>query len=154
MSLMAMRVYKDALVRDETTILEKAFSHPVSTPTMAQQSLAGKKIVIAGASRGIGAYVARALAAYGPAAIVIGYASRKDAADALIADIQKAHGTGIALHAVGGAIVDHESAHAFAKQALDVLGGELDILLNIAGVMTQTPLTALTQADYDYHFRW
>jgi 3-oxoacyl-[acyl-carrier protein] reductase len=116
-------------------------------------TLTGKKIVVTGGSRGIGADVIRSLAAQGPAAIVIGYASRKDAADALIEEVRQNNGTEIILASVGGALGDQASAQAFAKSALEALGGELDILINVAGVMKQRSLSVLTQSDYDEHFR-
>jgi 3-oxoacyl-[acyl-carrier protein] reductase len=128
-------------------------SHPSDTNTDMSLSLAGKKIVVTGASRGIGADIVRALVAQGPAAVVIGYASSKSSADALIEAIQEKHGHGVALHAVGGAILDQASAHAFAKAALTALGGELDALVNNAGIMAMKPLAEMTQADYDDHFR-
>jgi 3-oxoacyl-[acyl-carrier protein] reductase len=116
-------------------------------------NLTGKKIVVTGGARGIGAAVVRSLATQGPAAIVIGYATRKDAADALIDEIQQKHGSSIALTSVGGAVSDQASAQAFATSALQALGGELDVLMNVAGTAEQKSLAAISQADHDTHFR-
>jgi 3-oxoacyl-[acyl-carrier protein] reductase len=115
-------------------------------------SLAGKKIIVTGASRGIGAAVAHTLAAQGPAAIVVGYASHRGGADEVIAAIREKHSDGIALHAVGGAVNDQPSAQAFAKAALEALGGELDILVNVAGVMHPAPFAALGPKEFEDHF--
>ena len=60
-------------------------------------SLQGKVAIVTGASKGIGASIAKALAAEG-ASVVVNYASSKAGADAVVADIAKAGGKAVAVH--------------------------------------------------------
>ncbi|MXS17413.1 SDR family NAD(P)-dependent oxidoreductase [Pseudomonas oryzihabitans] len=85
--------------------------------------------IVTGASKGIGAGIARQLAAAG-ARVVIGYASSQDGADAVLADIETAGGTAIALRADVRQRADME---ALVTAALEHFG-RLDILVNNAGV--------------------
>lgn len=85
--------------------------------------------IVTGASKGIGAGIARQLAADG-AKVVISYASGKDGADAVLADIKAAGGTAIALRADVRQRADTEALVEAAREHF----GRLDILVNNAGV--------------------
>lgn len=91
-------------------------------------SLAGKKALVTGASRGLGAGVARELAAQG-ATVAFTYWSSKDRADELVAEITAAGGTAIALRANNA---EPDGARQGVRAAVEELGG-LDILVNSAG---------------------
>src|SRR5271168_1894258 len=97
--------------------------------------LTGKVAVVTGASKGIGAAVAKELAAQG-ASVVVNYASSKEGADKVVAEITKAGGKAIA---VGGSVAkaaEIESLFAETKKAY----GKVDILVNNAGVYEFAPL--------------
>jgi NAD(P)-dependent dehydrogenase (short-subunit alcohol dehydrogenase family) len=114
--------------------------------------LAGKTIIVTGASRGIGAEAGWALASQGPAAIVVGFASHGGGAEERTTAIREKHGDDIALHAVSGVVNDQPSAQAVAKAAFAALDGELDILVNVAGVMHPTPFAMLGPKESEDHF--
>ena len=85
--------------------------------------------IVTGASKGIGSGIARQLAADG-AKVVISYASSKDGADAILAEIETAGGTAIALRADVRQRADMETLVEAAREHF----GRLDILVNNAGV--------------------
>lgn len=110
--------------------------------------LDGKVAVVTGASKGIGAEVGRALAAEG-ASVVVNYASSREGADRVVADITAAGGKAIA---VGGDVSKSNDVTALfdaAKQAY----GRVDILINNAGVFDFKPLEEITEAHFERHFR-
>ncbi len=91
--------------------------------------LSGKVAIVTGASKGIGAAVAKRFAAAG-AAVVVNYASSKAGADKVVADITAKGGKAIAVHGDMAKAADIKKLFAESTKAF----GKLDILVNNAGV--------------------
>src|SRR5687767_7009240 len=98
------------------------------------KKLSGKVAVVTGASKGIGASIAKHLAAEG-AAVVVNYSSSKAAANNVVAEITKAGGKAIAVQGDMSRKEDIERLFAGAKQAY----GNVDILVNNAGIYEFAP---------------
>jgi 3-oxoacyl-[acyl-carrier protein] reductase len=109
--------------------------------------LKGKVAVVTGASKGIGAAIATALAAEG-ASVVVNYASSKAGADAVVANIKAAGGKAVAVH---GDVSKSADAQALVDAAVKQFGG-LDILVNNSGVYGFAPLEDITEEDFHRHF--
>ena len=112
-----------------------------------QNKLAGKVAVVTGASKGIGADIARHLAAAG-AAVVINYASSKEGADRVVDQISKGGGRAVAVRANVSNKAEVEGLFSAAKKAF----GKIDILVNNAGVYEFTPLEEVTEKQFHKHF--
>ena len=97
--------------------------------------LTGKVAIVTGASKGIGAGIAKGLAAAG-AAVVVNYASSKEGADRVIADITGKGGKAIAVKADVSKATDVRRLFYETKKAF----GSLDVLVNNAGVYQFAPL--------------
>src|SRR5438045_6404568 len=104
--------------------------------------LNGKVAVVTGASKGIGAGIAKELAAQG-ASVVVNYASSKEGADKVVAEIVKAGGKAMAVGGNVAKAADIDSLFAETKNAF----GKIDILVNNAGVYAFTPLEAITEEE-------
>lgn len=111
------------------------------------KKLNGKVAVVTGASKGIGAEIARQLAAEG-ASVVVNYASSKAGADKVVNDVTKAGGKAIAVQADISKPTDIPKLFAEAKKAF----GKLDILVNNAGVYEFAPLEGITVEHYNRQF--
>lgn len=109
--------------------------------------LSGKTAVVTGASKGIGAAIARALAAEG-AGVTVNYASDKAGAERLVADITARGGKA---QAVQGS-VSHAPDVTRLFDAHEKAFGRLDILVNNAGVFNFFPLEQLEEQEYRRQF--
>jgi len=96
---------------------------------MESKRLVGKVAVVTGASKGIGAGIAKQLAAEG-AAVVVNYASSKEGADQVVNEIQSSGGKAIAVQGDVAKSQDVTRLFAEASKAF----GRLDVLINNAGV--------------------
>jgi 3-oxoacyl-[acyl-carrier protein] reductase len=105
--------------------------------------LAGKVAVVTGASKGIGAAIAKAFAAEG-ASVVVNYASSKAGADALVRTITEAGGKAIA---VQGDVSKAAQAQGIVEAAVKAFG-RLDVLVNNSGVYEFSPIEAVTEEQY------
>ncbi|SEJ34862.1 SDR family NAD(P)-dependent oxidoreductase [Paraburkholderia diazotrophica] len=109
--------------------------------------LAGKVAVVTGASKGIGAGIAKALAAEG-ASVVVNYASSKAAADAVVAGIAAANGKAVA---VRGDVSKAADAQGIVDAAIETYG-RLDILVNNSGIYEFAPIEAITEEHFHKQF--
>lgn len=109
--------------------------------------LANKVAVVTGASKGIGAEIAKALAAQG-ASVVVNYASSKQGADKVVADITAGGGKAVAVQGDVAKAADVQRIFAETKKAF----GKLDVLVNNAGVYQFAPLEAVTEEQFRRQF--
>ena len=109
--------------------------------------LKNKVALVTGASKGIGAAIAKALAAEG-ASVVVNYASSKAGADAVVNDIVKAGGKAVA---VQGDVSKAADAQAIVDAAIKHYG-RLDVLVNNSGIYEFAPIEAITEEHYDKQF--
>jgi 3-oxoacyl-[acyl-carrier protein] reductase len=103
--------------------------------------------VVTGASKGIGAGIAKALAAEG-ASVVVNYSSSKSGADKVVADITSKGGKAIAVQADVSKQVEITRLFAETKKAY----GRLDVLVNNAGIYDFAPLEAVTEDSFHKQF--
>lgn len=104
----------------------------------------GKSALVLGGSRGIGAAVARRLAA-GGASVALTYVQGAAAAQAVVDDIEKAGGRAIAIQADSA---DEKAIEAAVTRTREAFGA-LDILVNNAGVLAIAPIEEFTTEDLD-----
>lgn len=109
--------------------------------------LTGKVAIVTGASKGIGAAIAKSLAREG-ASVVVNYSSSKQGADAVVADITRGGGKAIA---VGGDVSRAAEAKAIVDTAMRDYG-RLDILVNNSGVYEFVPIQDITEEHFHRHF--
>jgi 3-oxoacyl-[acyl-carrier protein] reductase len=105
--------------------------------------LTNKVAVVTGASKGIGAGIAKALAADG-ASVVVNYASSKEGADNVVAEIKSKGGKAVAVHGDFSKKEDIGKVFGEVKKTF----GRLDTLVNNAGVYTFTPLEQVTDEEF------
>jgi len=109
--------------------------------------LTGKVAIVTGASKGIGAGIAKGFAAAG-AAVVVNYASSREGADRVVAEITADGGKAIAVQGDVAKAADVRRLFAATKEAF----GTLDVLVNNAGVFQFDPLEAVTEDEFHREF--
>ena len=103
--------------------------------------------VVTGASKGIGASIAKHLAAEG-AAVIVNYASSKTGADKVVAETTSAGGRAVAVQADVAKKAEIDRLFSESKKAF----GALDILVNNAGIYEFVPLEAVTEEHFHRQF--
>jgi 3-oxoacyl-[acyl-carrier protein] reductase len=114
---------------------------------MKNGKLTGQVAVVTGASKGIGADIARHFAAEG-AAVVVNYSSSKEGADRVVDEITKRGGKAIAVQANVARKAEVERLFSATKKAF----GKIDVLVNNAGVYEFSPLEEITEEQFHKHF--
>lgn len=109
--------------------------------------LNGKVAIVTGASKGIGAAIAKGLAAAG-AAVVVNYASSREGADRVVAEIIGAGGKAIAVAADVAKAGDVQRLFEVTKKTF----GALDVLVNNAGVYRFAPIEEVTEDEFHRQF--
>src|SRR5689334_8439986 len=105
--------------------------------------LTNKVAVVTGASKGIGASIAKALADEG-ASVVVNYASSKEGADRIVKEIQDAGGTATAVQGDVSKAADVERLFTITNK----LFGRLDVLVNNAAIYEFAPLEQITEEHF------
>ena len=111
------------------------------------KKLTGKVAVVTGASKGIGASIAKHLAAEG-AAVVVNYASSKAGADQVVGEITRNGGKAIAVKADVAKKADIDQLFAETKKAFS----QIDILVNNAGIYEFSPVQDITEEHFRKQF--
>ena len=111
------------------------------------KKLSGKVAVVTGASKGIGASIAKHLAAEG-ASVVVNYASSKAGADKIVGEITAEGGKAIAVQGDVAKKADIDRLFAETRKAL----GPIDILVNNAGIYEFAPLEQITEEHFHRQF--
>jgi 3-oxoacyl-[acyl-carrier protein] reductase len=114
---------------------------------MKMSELMGKVAIVTGASKGIGAGIAKGLGAAG-AAVVVNYASSREGADRVVAEITGKGGRAIAVQGDVSKAADVRQLFDAARQAF----GGLDVLVNNAGIFEFEPLEAVTEEEFHREF--
>ena len=109
--------------------------------------LKGKVAIVTGASKGIGAGIAKGLGEAG-AAVVVNYASSKTDADRVVNEIKQKGGKAIAVQGDVSKAADVKRLFEETKKAF----GALDVLVNNAGVYDFAPLESITENEFHRHF--
>ena len=109
--------------------------------------LNGKVAIVTGASKGIGAGIAKGLGAAG-AAVVVNYCSSREGADRVVGEIKAGGGKAIAVQGDVSKSADVARLFAETKKAY----GSFDVLVNNAGVYEFGPLEAVTEAEFHREF--
>jgi 3-oxoacyl-[acyl-carrier protein] reductase len=115
--------------------------------TVMSQKLAGKVAIVTGASKGIGASIAKHLAAEG-AAVIVNYSASKEGADRVVDEIA-AHG-GKAMAVKADVTKQEEIGHLFTETQNAF--GKVDILVNNAGMYEFSPLENITKEHFNKQF--
>jgi 3-oxoacyl-[acyl-carrier protein] reductase len=111
------------------------------------KKLTGKVAVVTGASKGIGASIAKNLAAEG-ASVVVNYASSKEGADKVVAEITSAGGRAVAVKANVSKKAEIDQLFAETKKAF----GPVDVLVNNAGVFEFLPIENISEEHFHRQF--
>jgi 3-oxoacyl-[acyl-carrier protein] reductase len=110
-------------------------------------TLTGKVAIVTGASKGIGAGIAKLFANSG-ASVVVNYATGKESANALVAEIKSSGGKAVAIQADFSKTADIRRLFEESKRAF----GALDILVNNAGFYAFAPLQDSTEQEFQREF--
>jgi 3-oxoacyl-[acyl-carrier protein] reductase len=102
-------------------------------------NLSGKIAVVTGASKGIGAQIAKELAGHG-ASVVVNYATSRSGAEKVVADIVNAGGNAVA---IGGSVAGDDEVERLFGEVRKAYG-RIDILVNNAGIYAFAPIEAVT----------
>src|SRR2546422_9606615 len=116
-----------------------AVSHKCNYMNTNSKKLSGKVAIVTGASKGIGASIAKHLAAEG-AAVVVNFVSSKEGADRVVAEIVRDGGKAVAVQANVAEPAEIERLFFETKKAFR----RLDILVNNAGIYEFSPLQGVT----------
>jgi 3-oxoacyl-[acyl-carrier protein] reductase len=111
------------------------------------KKLAGKVAIVTGASKGIGAAVAKALAAEG-AAVAVVYSSGKEGAERLVSQITREGGKASAIQADVSKAADVKRMFEKTKEVF----GSVNVLVNNAGVFQFDPFEAITEKEFHREF--
>ena len=114
---------------------------------MNAKKLAGKVAVVTGASKGIGASIAKHLAAEG-ASVVVNYASSRNGADSVVSEIVSQGGKAVAVQGDVAKKSDIERLFAETKKAF----GKVDVLVNNAGIYEFSPVESITEEHFHKQF--
>jgi 3-oxoacyl-[acyl-carrier protein] reductase len=123
---------------------------PIRTPTEQEQSMSdlkGKVAIVTGASKGIGAGIAKNLAAAG-AAVAVNYASSREGAERVVADIKASGGKAIA---VKGDVANAADVRRLFEETRSAFG-RVDVLVNNAGIYHFQPLEDITEDEFHLQF--
>ncbi|WP_433285138.1 SDR family NAD(P)-dependent oxidoreductase [Pseudonocardia sp. CA-142604] len=120
--------------------------------TAATTGLSGRVAIVTGAGRGIGAGIARLLAAQGASVVVNdlgveldGSGADKGPAAEVVREITEAGGTAIA---DGGDVSDPDQAEGLVRTAIEEFG-KLDVLVNVAGILRDRMIFNLSEKEWD-----
>lgn len=111
------------------------------------KQLEGKVAIVTGASKGIGAAIAKALASEG-ASVVVNYASSKEGAETVVSAIVGQGGQAIA---VGGDVSKKAEVESLINAAVNAYG-KLDVLVNNAAIYNWGPIEAITEDNFHKQF--
>jgi 3-oxoacyl-[acyl-carrier protein] reductase len=111
------------------------------------KKLSNKVAIVTGASKGIGASIAKHLAAAG-ASVVVNYSSSKEGADRVVAEIVRDGGKAVAVKADVAKSADIDKLFVESKKAF----GALDILVNNAGIYEFSPIEGVTEDSFHKQF--
>src|SRR5690349_5185724 len=111
------------------------------------EKLTNKVALVTGASKGIGASIAKGLAAEG-AAVVVNYSSSKKDAERVVAEISADGGKAVAIQGDVSKKADVERLIREIKQTF----GKLDVLVNNAGIYQFAPLEEITEEQFHSQF--
>src|SRR5580658_9296037 len=110
-------------------------------------TLTGKVAIVTGASKGIGAAVAKALAEAG-AAVAVNYSSDKEGAERTVSEIKNNRGKALAIQGDVSKAAEVKRLFEETKKAF----GSVDVLVNNAGVFQFEPFEAITEKEFRRHF--
>ena len=109
--------------------------------------LSGKVAIVTGASKGIGAGIAKGFAAAG-ASVIVNYASSREGADRVVAEISEKGGSATAIQ---GDVSKSVDVQRLFEQTIKTYG-KVDVLMNNAGVYEFQPVESMTEAEFHRHF--